>query len=462
MEETKLKPQPGPQEQFMATPADIAIYGGSAGGGKSWASIAEPLRHISNGRFGAVIFRRTLPQVTSQGGLWDESINIYPYLGATPRQVPKLEWKFTSGAKVTFAHLQYEKNLNDWQGSQIPLIIFDELCHFTEKQFWYMFSRNRSTCGVRPYIRATCNPDPDSFVADLIEWWIDQNTGYAIKERSGVIRYFLRVSGELIWGETVNSCLVAASIDPSKNNVLPVGHPDKKTPKSFTFVVSSLEDNKILMEKDPGYAANLDALPLVEREQLKHGNWKIRPASGLYFKRHYFEIVDIAKPATTECRGWDLAATDKSQNANADYTAGVKMHKADDGYYYITDLIHEQLSPAKIDDAIKNSASNDGKGCTIRIPQDPGQAGKAQIVYYAKLLAGYKLKHRTMTGDKVTRAGAFSSACENGLVRIVRGRWNDKFIEHAEAFPPVSGSPDIIDAAVEAFDECTNQSVFFA
>lgn len=65
-----------------------------------------------------------------------------------------------------------------------------------------MMSRNRSTCGVRPYIRATCNPDADSWVAELIAWWIDQDTGYPIPERSGRIRYFIRYDDKMIWGDT--------------------------------------------------------------------------------------------------------------------------------------------------------------------------------------------------------------------------------------------------------------------
>ena len=82
----------------------------------------------------------------------------------------------------------------DWQGAQITLICFDELTHFSAHQFFYMVSRNRSTCGVRPYIRATCNPDADSWVADLLAWWIDQETGLPIRERAGVVRYYIRIA----------------------------------------------------------------------------------------------------------------------------------------------------------------------------------------------------------------------------------------------------------------------------
>jgi hypothetical protein len=155
----RIGPQPGPQTQFLSTSADIAIYGGAAGGGKTFAELLEPLRHIGNKDFGAVIFRRTTPQITNEGALWDESGKLYPMLGAKPNQ-NELFWRFPSGATVSFAHLEHDKTVLNWQGSQIPLICFDELTHFTQKQFWYMVSRNRSMCGVRPYIGAPATRTP--------------------------------------------------------------------------------------------------------------------------------------------------------------------------------------------------------------------------------------------------------------------------------------------------------------
>jgi hypothetical protein len=158
------------------------------------------LRHIQNPQFGAVFFRRTTVQIRNEGGLWDESAKLYPAIGGNPAE-HVLTWKFPSGAAVTFAHLEHDKTVNGWQGSQIPLICFDELCHFSAKQFWYMLSRNRSMCGVKPYIRATCNPDADSWVAEFIAWWIDQDTGLAIPERAGVLRWFVRVGDDLKWSD---------------------------------------------------------------------------------------------------------------------------------------------------------------------------------------------------------------------------------------------------------------------
>ena len=189
----RLAPQPGPQAAFLASPADIAIYGGAAGGGKTWALLMEPLRHVRNPGFGAVIFRRTTVQVRNEGGLWDESEGLYSRFGAEGFR-SQLEWRFPSGASVRFGHLEHDKTVYDWQGAQVPLIGFDELTHFSARQFWYLVSRNRSTCGVRPYIRATCNPDADSWVASFIAWWLDEVTGLPVP-RAGRAAALVRAGG---------------------------------------------------------------------------------------------------------------------------------------------------------------------------------------------------------------------------------------------------------------------------
>src|SRR5262245_39583379 len=130
-----VSPQPGPQTAFLRTPDDICIYGGAAGGGKTVGLILEPLRHVRRvPGFAAVFFRRTTPQITNPGGLWDESLNFYPRFGGAPR-LRAHEWCWRSGAKIKFAHLQFETTVHEWQGAQLALICFDELTHFTAHQF---------------------------------------------------------------------------------------------------------------------------------------------------------------------------------------------------------------------------------------------------------------------------------------------------------------------------------------
>src|ERR1700736_646603 len=193
--------QPGPQTEFLRTAADICIYGGAAGGGKTVGLILEPLRHVGRvANFTAVFFRRTTPQITNPGGLWDESQNFYPRLGGTPH-LRAQEWRWPRGGKIKFSHLQLATSVYDWQGAQITLICFDELTHFTAHQFFYLTSRNRSPCGIRANIRATCNPDADSCVAEFLAWWINPETVFPIPERPGVLRYCVRVSGQILWAD---------------------------------------------------------------------------------------------------------------------------------------------------------------------------------------------------------------------------------------------------------------------
>lgn len=435
-EPTVIRPQPGPQETFLGSSADIAIYGGAAGGGKTWALLMEPLRHIANPGFGAVFFRRSTVQVRNEGGLWDESEKLYPIIGATPRE-HVLSWEFPAGATVSFAHLEHDKTVLNWQGSQIPLICFDELTHFSQKQFWYMVSRNRSMCGVRPYIRATCNPDADSWVAEFIAWWIDQETGLPIPDRAGVVRWFVRINDALVWADC------AADLE-AKHPGIP--------PKSATFIPAKLTDNAALMAADPGYMANLLALPKVERERLLGGNWKIRAAAGLLFKRSWVTVVDAAPSDIRVVRGWDLAGTPKVEGNDPDWTAGTKIGVSrSTGRYIVMHHVRERDTPHKIEALISNTASQDGPEVEISLPQDPAQAGKWQAASLIKMLAGYTARATPEGGDKETRFGPFSAQCEAGNVDVLRGAWNEEWFMNLEGFPEAAHDDDA-DSTSRAFN----------
>lgn len=254
---------------------------------KTFGLLLKPLYHTHNKDFGAVIFRQTYKQITREGAMWDQSLELYPHVGGKSNE-SDLFWRFPSGAKISFAHMQHPAQVEDWKGAQIPLLCFDQLEEHSERVFFYLLSRNRSMCGVKPYVRATVNPDPDSWVARFLEWWIDQDTashtyGLPIESRAGVVRWFARRGNDWLWAGSKQELLEQhPSLEPDQ-------------PKSVTFIPAKLSDNPILTQRDPGYRSNLLALDYVDQMRLLHGNWKVRREAGKAINRAWFEVVPAAR-----------------------------------------------------------------------------------------------------------------------------------------------------------------------
>ena len=296
-----IRPQEGFQQSFLSSKADIVIGGGAAFGGKTFALLLEPLYHINNPKFGATIFRRTFPQIKNEGALWDTS-SFYSNIGGKPNQ-SDLKWKFPAGSSVKFQHLEFDKNVYDHQGAQYPFIGFDELTHFSEFQFFYLLSRNRSTCGVKPYVRATCNPDPDSWVARFISYWIEQDEqspdfGFPIMDRCGKLRYMVRENGNIVWGdskeeviEKVPSIVEAAAL--AKVDPLAMV-------KSVTFIPGRIYENKIGMGVNPEYVGNLMSQDEQTKSQLLDGNWKTKvDPTSLFDPQHVRDLFTNYQSAAT-------------------------------------------------------------------------------------------------------------------------------------------------------------------
>lgn len=439
-----IGPQKGPQEQFLSSKANICIYGGAAGGGKSYGLLIDPLRYINNGKFSCMIFRRTTKQIKIQGGLWSESQNIYRQINGRPRDTI-LDWIFPSGMKVQFGHLEHEKNIYDYQGAQIPMIGFDELTHFTEKQFFYMMSRNRSMSGVRGYIRATTNPDSKSWVKRLIQWWIDPILGIAIPERSGILRWFIRQDDKLVWADSKQELIEKHGIESQ--------------PKSLTFIPAKIQDNQVLLQKDPSYMANLLALPLIDRMQLLGANWNIEPCAGMFFKKHYFEVVKAVPAEITRIvRCWDRAATEVNESnidkINPDYTCGVKLARTRQGLFYVLDVVWVRESPLNVEKIIINTAKQDGYGVDIKLFQDPGSAGVYEVEAMKRKLAGFSVRSEKIITNKITNAKAVSAQAEAGNIKILEAGWNQNFLSELENFPD-GNHDDQVDGLSGAFNMLT-------
>jgi predicted phage terminase large subunit-like protein len=169
---------------------------------------------------------------------------------------------------------------------------------------------------------------------------------------------------------------------------------------------------------------------------------------GDLFKPDQIQIVDALPVGDIKwCRAWDLAST-----TDGDYTAGAKLGRLPDGKFVIADMVRIRVGPDERDNAMVNTASLDGRGVKISIPQDPGQAGKTQVLYLTRALAGYNVNSSPESGDKVTRAEPLAAQINVGNVVMLRGEWNQALISEMRMFPN-GNNDDQIDALSRAFRE---------
>jgi predicted phage terminase large subunit-like protein len=175
------------------------------------------------------------------------------------------------------------------------------------------------------------------------------------------------------------------------------------------------------------------------------------PREGGLFKRHWFKYAKVVPKGGTMCRAWDLAGTVKKVGNNPDWTVGVRMWRVGTDYY-IDSVDRFQSSPGVVMKSIKARAEGDPSG-TIRLPQDPGQAGKAQAETMIKELAGYSVKIVPVTGDKETRARPCAVQAEAGNIYLIENPdWNEKFLDEICTFP-MGQHDDQVDATADAFNE---------
>ena len=439
-----IRPQPGPQTLFAKTKADIAIYGGAAGGGKSFWLVAEAARWTHVPGYGAALFRRTSPQLTGPGSVWEESYGLYPSLGGRPTQDP-LEWRWKHPGRadsiIRFSHMQYEKDWLSHQSKQYCGIFWDQLEQFTGKQFWSMLSRNRSTCGITPHQKAAANPDPDCFLRPLLDWWIGEE-GYPIEKRSAVLRWFIRDGDELVWADHAEQLVEKYKwVEPGD-------------PLSLTFIPAKVEDNLKLLSVNPGYLARLRALPIVERERLLRGNWDIKPAAGMYFKEHWFDIVDKAPTDVVgRVRAWDRAASPPTtEKPDPDCTSGVLMSCDRNGVLYVENVKWDQVGPHGVQKMIITTAKHDGHSVEVCQWQDPAAAGKADAQTYTDLLEdlGFTVHTTPASQDKITYAMPVSAHAEALNIKLVKAPWNKRYMREMEGFP-MADKDDAVDATSLAY-----------
>ena len=250
-----FKPNDGPQTDFLAAPERDVLYGGAAGGGKSYAMLIDPLRFAHRAAHRALILRRSMPELRE---LIDKSRELYPkaFPGSKYKEVEKL-WNFPSGAKVEFGFLERDADVYRYQGQAYSWIGFDEITHLPTEFGWnYLASRLRTTdSDITPYMRCTANP------GGVGATWVKK-------------RY----------------------IDPHPPNESFVGE-DRLSRK---FIPARLDDNPYLA-KDGRYEEMLQALPPTQRKQLLEGNWDVNEGAAFTeFEQDVHVITPFEIPISWE------------------------------------------------------------------------------------------------------------------------------------------------------------------
>ncbi|HEY9747459.1 MAG TPA: phage terminase large subunit, partial [Allocoleopsis sp.] len=416
-------------------------------GGKSWTMRIGPVRNIGVRGFQAVVFRRTLQQIKKPGGMWDKSYELYPLLGGRDSKA-ELKWRFPAGSAITYSHLQHEHDWLDWQGTETTMFCFDQLEEFTQLQFLKILGCMRSTCGVRTQMFCTMNPDADSWLRDFVDPWIAED-GYVDLAKNGTLRYFTIQQDQVVWVDA----------DWRDTN----GRP----PKSVTYINADVWDNPALLNSDPDYLSNLMAQSLVDRERFlgikgRGGSWNSKAIAGKVFRQDWFEVVDqvpsILPGQAKLCRFWDFAATTKQlQGDDPDFTCGVKLMLLD-GVTYVLDVIAIQTTPTEIDRLVQNTASQDGRWCMVRWEQEGGASGVRDSARLMQMLRGFDARGIHPEINKVGRAKPFSRAAEFGQVKLVRGAWNQAYLNELSQFPD-GAHDDQVDASSGAFNELTGADV---
>lgn len=219
------------------------------------------------------------------------------------------------------------------------------------------------------------------------------------------------------------------------------------------------EDGELLFpERFP--AEEIERLKRAKGSYAYSGQYQQRPAprSGGMFQRGDFEIVDAVPAGAKRCRAWDFAATQPKPGKQPDWTVGLRM-AYHGGIFYVEDVRRDRWSPADVEKNLKSTATQDGLLVRIRMPEDPGAAGKSDAATKLKLLAGYNVAAIRPTGEKSVRAKPASAQAEAGNVKLVRGIWNETFLDEVCSFPNAQHD-DQVDAFADALNELALGSTY--
>lgn len=449
------------------------------------------LRYIDDPNTAIVTFRRTMDEIKGQGGVWDTANDIFGTLHPSIRPkstFSRLTYKFPSGATAVYKGMELVKDARKNQGLQFTLCNFDEGTLFEWEQIEYLFQRMRSGSKYKSRIVISCNPDPDHKIAELVDWYLDEE-GYPDPSKEGTTRYFVRKGGEFVWGSSREE--LGEKFDIPKEKW-------ESTILSFSFIGCTIEDNPIMRDNNPEYVAFLEGMNEVDKARNLYGNWYARAEGAKLWKRQWVcgesnERVRRYADIPTSIRwyrGWDKGYSVPSEkNKYPDYSAcSPKIGKDAQGMYWIVgDYQHATIDDnqrelkendkvfgqfrklaGERDVLLTAQAKFDGDDCSVVLTKDLG-AGTTDHTYTKSKLVENGVKvvednsHKNTPDKKIKDFLPFCNACELGLVYIVEESFNKATLQHfykqLEAFSGERSTSarkdDVVDATALGFNAAT-------
>ncbi len=488
-------PHPPQQAFLLLSFIHEVFYGGAAGGGKSDAGLMGSLQYADVPGYSALIIRRTFQDLALPGAIMSRAGQWLAGTGARKRDGGKL-WEFPTSdpdrpATLQFGYCTTHQDVYRYQSAEFQSIFIDELTHFEERTYRYLFSRLRgpavpcSSCGhmtSQPAAeRRQHDEDHDHCECghEHVPWKECEGPGVsngicgcidyrpvgcecleAIPDREAVDQLGKPLLTPASDGTTLADVPLRMR---SGSNPGGVGHEwvrarfiDEATRREdAVFVPAKLSDNPSLDRK--AYRASLGELSNVDVARLEHGDWDVGD-DGDVFERGWFQIVDEAPADCRWVRYWDMAATvPKVVRGRAvtdpDWTVGSLVGLSSAGQFYLKDVVRFRKSPLDTERIIAQTAAVDGRRVPVRMEQEPGSSGVGAIDHYRReVLVGFDFDGNRPTLSKQERAAPMARAAQAGNFKLISAPWNREWLDEVAGFPNLNHD-DQVDSAAGGVEE---------
>jgi predicted phage terminase large subunit-like protein len=438
------------QAAFLMLDCLEAFYSGAGGGGKSDALLMSALRYVDVPGYSALIIRRTMPDLAMPNALLDRSRRWLGGRNDAHWDETKKRWTFASGATLTFGYLENTRDLDRYASAEFHFIGVDELTQFAEGQYLGLFARLRAPVCPRCLFEKehehhlrNVYPKHDPNCSTCIDFELRQSQLAREKlPHLSLAHIPLRMRAASNPGSVGHEWV-------KRRFVLRLGAPSCDR----IFVPARLDDNPFINRED--YAKSLLNLDPVTRARILRGDWEARSMRGA-LRREWFQIADTVPEELSVVRYWDTAY---SKRKTSDFTVGVKYGIGRRGVSYILDVARTQATPHEVETFGANIARQDGRSTIVVLQQEPGSGSALWIDAMRRgPLLGYPVYADQVSDSKFARSQPFRAAAEAGNIKLLKGYWNEIFLEECEQFSPDEKDyehDDQVDAASRAFSYLT-------